>query len=196
MIGIFNKNKKNIQYSVIDNFLTEEEFSSMKNDILSKKFPWYLNPTKVKNPDRWRNLPNLKWHKSNYKKVDKYNYQLFHMFVKDNENKSQFINTLNPIFDKLKVKEKIRIKANLTPRTDNLIEYDFHVDTKKGCYTAVFYMNKNNGYTLFSNGEKIYSNPNKILIFNSNELHAGSSCTNSQARIVININFTSDLTFF
>lgn len=195
MFNIFKK-RENIRYSIIDNFLPEEDFNAIKHTILSKSFPWYLNPTKVKDPERWRGTDGIK-RKSRryYNLVDKYNYQLFHMFAKDNIKKSEHLDVLNPIFNKLEADEKVRVKANLTPRTHKLIDYDFHRDTKKDCYTSVFYINKNNGYTLFGNGEKVASEPNRIVIFKSNEIHAGSSCTNSQVRVVININFTSGLTF-
>ena len=58
-----------------------------------------------------------------------------------------------------------------------------------GQETGVLYMNNCNGYTKFKNGEKVLSEENKYVEFNSNLEHTGSSCTDEKRRVVINFNY-------
>lgn len=183
------KYKNKINYRVIDNFLLANDFQNLTEKILADDFPWYFRNTKVGN--QWKSLNS----KSDNCLLSKFDYQFVHPFATNDIIRSNHINMLDPIFNKLGLIKKLRIKANLTPRTHKLIQYDFHRDTDEACYTSVFYINENDGYTIFSNGEKVKSIPNRILIFNSKELHAGSSCSNAKARIVINFNFISKFKF-
>jgi hypothetical protein len=98
------------------------------------------------------------------------------------------INLLNPVFSKIKFKKMNRIKANLIPRKNKIIESGMHVDQKKGT-TGILYMNTCNGYTLFESGEKIKSEKNKYIEFNSSIKHTGTSCTDQFRRVVINFNY-------
>ena len=63
-----------------------------------------------------------------------------------------------------------------------------HIDQPKG-KTGIFYINTCNGYTKFKNGEKIKSEKNKYVEFDSILEHTGSSCTDEKRRIVINFNY-------
>ena len=55
--------------------------------------------------------------------------------------------------------------------------------------TGIFYVNDNNGYTKFKNGEISTSEKNKFIEFNSTNSHTGSSCTDENIRIIINFNY-------
>ena len=72
---------------------------------------------------------------------------------------------------------------------EKIIEYDMHVDTDLNCKNEVYYNNSNNGYTLFENGTIINSIRNRIVIFDSNLRHCGTTCTDQKNRIVLNLNF-------
>ena len=64
----------------------------------------------------------------------------------------------------------------------------FHVDVNEDCKTAeIFYMNSNNGYTLFENGDTIESVKNRVVIFPSQYMHTGVNTTDSKYRMVINV---------
>ena len=56
--------------------------------------------------------------------------------------------------------------------------------------TAIFYINTNNGYTLFEDGTKVESVENRICIFPYYMKHTGTTCTDKNQRVVININYT------
>ena len=55
--------------------------------------------------------------------------------------------------------------------------------------TAILYVNSNNGYTLFEDGTKVESVENRIVLFDSNLRHTGTTCTEEKVRIVVNFNF-------
>jgi hypothetical protein len=58
-----------------------------------------------------------------------------------------------------------------------------------GSLTAIFYLNTCDGYTIFNDGDKIYSVENTLIIFPGRLLHCGTTCTNENRRLVININY-------
>ena len=116
------------------------------------------------------------------------NYQFYHLFVAKGKVLSKYFDILHPILKKLSVKEIIRIKANLTLKQNEHIQSDMHVDFKD-CKTAIFYLNTNNGYTLFHKGDKIHSLENRVVEFDSNLKHCAVDHTDVKYRIVINFNY-------
>jgi hypothetical protein len=50
-------------------------------------------------------------------------------------------------------------------------------------------MNTNNGKTIFKNGKQINSIENRIVIFDSNLQHTGTSHTDTKRRVLINFNY-------
>ncbi len=162
-----------MNYRVIDNFLSKEDFYKIKNFMLSDEIPWYFNDYVTTN------------------EVDKElnNYQLTHTFYKNFGPTNQSFINLVPLIEKINPISLIRIKANLVPRTENIHEHGWHTDNKLNCTTAVFYINNNNGYTKFKNGDTVDSIENRLLVFDSNLEHTGSSCTDQKIRCVLNLNF-------
>lgn len=172
---------------VVDSCLSNNDFAIIKNTMLGSDFPWYLCPTKV-----------LYDEESTVE--DKYNYQFTHIFYNNSIVRSDWFNILSPLLKLIilpgKTTELVRIKANLLPATHDIIQYDYHTDIdysneydnfeKK---TAVFYVNTNNGYTIFDNGTKIESVENRLLTFPAENKHTGSSCTDQRTRCVINLNY-------
>jgi hypothetical protein len=102
------------------------------------------------------------------------------------DNLKPIINLLNPL-------ALIRVKANLLTKTNEIIKHGFHVDQDFKCTTAIFYVNTNNGYTEFESGEKVYSEENKLVIFDTFLKHSGTTCTDTNERIVINFNFVEKI---
>ena len=88
----------------------------------------------------------------------------------------------------------------MTTRTETHLESAFHYDNEFAgsrlpdgtltSYTAIYYVNTNNGYTLFKDGNlKVDSVGNRIVIFDSCKLHKAVSCTDEKRRVVINFNY-------
>ena len=55
--------------------------------------------------------------------------------------------------------------------------------------TGIYYVNTNDGYTVFEDGTKIDSVANRICIFPYYLKHSGTTCTNANRRIALNINY-------
>jgi len=60
---------------------------------------------------------------------------------------------------------------------------------EKNIKTGIFYINTNNGLTIFENNIKYKSEKNKFIFFPCNLKHAGTTHTDTKQRIVLNINW-------
>ena len=71
------------------------------------------------------------------------------------------------------------------------MQHAFHKDLigeiSDNCITAVFNLTTCNGYTIVGD-EKIMSKENELIVFPANTMHCGAVQTDTQTRIVININ--------
>ncbi len=162
-------------YKIIDNCLDQESFLTLKNTLLGKDFPWYLNNSKV---FKVSEVPSI------------YNYQFTHTFYYGHTRSSDWFKVIMPVLEVINPAAIVKIKANLTPVTSSIITYDFHVDQFSAHgMTAVFYVNTNNGYTEFKDGIKIQSIENRLVLFDSNTLHSGTTCTDEKVRCVLNFNY-------
>jgi hypothetical protein len=163
------------EYKVIDNFLKEKDFEIIKEVMLGPNFGWYLNDYIVQENKKSSNLTD---------------YQLTHHFYDNETVNSDFFKFLKPILDIINPTSLIRIKANLLPHTSENVLGGWHKDVKIKCKTAVFYLNTNNGYTVFKDsGEKIESVANRFVSFDSNMEHSGATCTDAKVRCLINFNY-------
>jgi len=158
---------------IIDNFLSKEDFENIKNIMLSSDFPWYYNSKKTREKD-----------------FDD-NFQFVHVFYKSYSVNSEYMQILNPIINKLDPLALVRIKANLTMRANEIVDYGYHTDfiTDTKLHSAIYYINTNNGCTKFENGKIVESIENRIVIFDSQLLHAGTTHTDDRLRALINFNF-------
>ena len=154
---------------VIDNFLPLSEFNELKSRILGKYFPWHYSD-------------------GIYKEQEKRRWQLFHTFYWE-ETKSQYFPIIYPLLVKLKVQQLYRIKTNMTARTLFPRGGGHHIDDLPCPYTAIYYVNTNNGYTQFKTGKKIKSVGNRMLIFDSHLLHQGVTTTNEKRMVVVYLNY-------
>lgn len=120
------------------------------------------------------------------------NVQLVHGFFLKKQGiyfKSPYLETIRPLIEKLAPRSLIKVKANRTVKRDRHVEYGLHVDTRRpGATTAIFYLNTNDGYTRFSNGDKVMSVENRLVLFGAGNLHTGASCTDADERMVLNLN--------
>ena len=159
---------------VINNFLSIPDFDKLSQLLLGEDFPWYLKPTIA----------------NNRQGIDQ--YQFVHTFFNIGQpHRNDWSHLLDPILDKLKAKYVLRVKANLRPRTTQGVLSDYHVDMSLNQQTAILYLNTNNGYTKFQqNGlQDVHSVANRLVTFYGGLKHAGTSCTDENTRIVLNINY-------
>jgi len=156
---------------IINNFIENKKFEILQENITGVHFPWYLQN-------------GVNYNKDGY-------FQFTHNFIINEKTVSDFIIILKPIFNILEAKKLIRVKLNLLNKTEKIIEHGFHIDTDQGinCTTGILYLNTNNGYTKFKDNTVISSEENKFIEFNSNTEHTGTSCTDKDYRIVLNLNY-------
>ena len=117
-----------------------------------------------------------------------FSHALFH----NNRITSNAYDLMLPLLEQLNAGPIINIRANLNIKSDKQYQSEFHNDyTYDEALTAIYYLNKNNGYTEFDDKEKtkIYSEPNKLAVFNCKLKHRMVSQTDNNIRMLININF-------
>jgi hypothetical protein len=158
-----------MEKQIIDNFLCEEDLHKVKSLILDKYFSWYYNDGKEYADDEF--------------------FQFTHIFYNNHSPNSSYFKELQPFLDKLDVQALIRIKANNTGREHTIRKGSYHIDSKAPCKTAIWYLNTNNGKTLFEDGDEVESVENRMVIFPSQLKHTATTHTDTKTRIVINFNY-------
>jgi len=159
--------------NVTDDFLPQHVFSRIQQELLSGGFPWYVRDHKIEGGPE-----------------SLLNFQFVHSLYKGYQPSSIHISIIKPIIDRIEPTAILRIKANLTTVTQNIFEYGLHVDGPNFTgYTGIYYINSNNGYTLFENGQKIESVANRFVSFDATMKHTGTSSTDTKFRCVLNFNY-------
>ena len=158
---------------IIDNFLSPYEFKRIKNLLTGQEFPWYYN----------YGTAHVQ---------DKKNYQFTHTFYDLrppwNGTSSPYHQIFSSCFQLLQVEKLYRVKSNCNPKTFFHRNLGYHVDIPD-ITTSVLYVNSNNGGTKFKNGTFVRSVENRMVIFDSNQEHAGVTCTDKNVRVVVNFNY-------
>jgi len=154
-------------------FLSKEIFKEIKNEFYAHfNFPWFYLEHQVHKKDK--------------------SFFSHCFFQEEKINSSFYYKVIKPIINKLNVKKIHLVRANLILKDKNSSVSGFHTDLNFKCKTAIYYVNTNNGGTIFKINKKeikVESEENKIVIFNSKILHAAKSQTDTDTRIVININY-------
>ena len=168
---------------IIDNFLNKEDFEELRKFLMSPN-------------SQWRFVDFIA-HKDG-RDQDKDGY-FVHSFTDRDPNSfverfevSPHLRKVDKLMDsikkKLKFREILRIRSSLYPRREKQKPDPFHVDYNFNHKVCIFYVNTNNGFTLFESGEKVNSIANRLLIFDGLEKHCSVVQTDATARYIININ--------
>jgi hypothetical protein len=167
-----------VNYKIHDNFLPEEEFLALQNVMLSEYFPWYYTDTILK-----------EYYPGDSTSFD-YNFLFSHVFYFNGNTSSSHMSALAPLINKINPFSLLRIKANLYPRTDEIVQHGWHIDFQNVKFrTAVFYLNTNNGKTIFKEGLEVESVENRLVEFDTDLYHCSTSCTDAKIRANINLNY-------
>jgi len=177
------------QIKIKDNVLAKDVYEKIVYSVVSGKLPLRMSPV-VKNspttePEQLTN-----------------NLQFYHIFYKNYGPQSNFGELISPLLDILKPLAIVRILLNVNPPTEKVFQYLLHYDmTDKPswgeepvnpydqCTNAIYYLNTNDGYTIFEDGYKVPSVENRLAIFPNTLKHAGTTCTDTYWRGVINFCF-------
>ena len=156
------------QIEIIDNYLPDDIFNEMQDLMLSRGFPWFYQDRIVKHTP--------------------INYQFVHVFKPD----SQYTQLVRPLLNKINPTQVLRCKVNLRPITQQHEQSPYHVDQTRNQNhkIAIYYINTNNGYTIFEHDkQQIQSIQNRLIIFDGHLRHAGVSTTDTKRRVVLNLNY-------
>ena len=167
--------------NIVDNFLNHEDWKNIHDHMTSPwSFSWYYNKSSYPPND-------THWSYS----------QLTHLFysgvvqIDSNPLISMENSLIQPILNLISPCILLRAKANLTTPATSMDDPSktFHTDTGvKDSITAVYYVNDNDGKTIFKDGSKVDSVANRMLMFPSNLEHGVERSTKSD-RFVINFNY-------
>ena len=171
-----------VMYELIDNFLDKEELESVESVLLSNKFPWFLNSQIDK--------------KSSYY-VGRDNLQFSHTVYDKDDRKSDWLQHFACLLERMNIFTLLRVKVNYLTRTEKKVTHDFHVDIEdsnapKNINTSIFYLNTNNGVTIFEDTkEEVESVSNRMITFPGYLRHTGTTHTDKDVsyRILINFNY-------
>ena len=178
------ENMKKKDYTVIDSFLDEESFNELRNTIVgNKEYPWYFcntvaadSPLDVENfnPEIENNL----W--------CHYAIHMVHFTVPLSSSFDYIFQLFKPRLD---IKSLIRIKTNYYPYTSEVKEHPKHKDFDYEHKGAVFSLNTCDGFTRMSNGDKVESIANRMILFDPSKPHNSTTTSNDKGRYNINFNY-------
>lgn len=160
---------------VIDDFIMQEDHMMLEKELVEyRNFPWFLGNGNVAGT---RTGP---W--------DHRDIYFYHVFFDRYAHVSERIPMLHPVISKLNPMSLVRIRANLDVGRSEAFHYGYHHDYDN-IVTAVYYVNTNNGGTLFEDGDFVESKANRVAIFDSNLKHTTQTPTDVRARVLLNINY-------
>ncbi len=177
------KEKKPSAYNpkVIDHFLPPELLNEMHpfRPFYTEEIPWQRSYVVQK--DHPQGQLNCE---------DRYNCQFVHYLYNDFERTSDYCwQVCDHFIRRLDMRAIIRAKVNFVPCGEKIIEHGFHCDWEYEHKTAIYYINSNNGYTKLRSGKVVESKANRCLIMPKRVSHTGTNCTDTEGRIVLNINY-------
>ena len=164
---------------IFNNFLEPEVFLEIKKFIMSPRCQWrYVNYIAHKDG---RDNDSDGYFVHSFKDCHPKTFE-------DRYPESPHFPLIVKILDKIKYQNILRIRSSLYPRRDVQKLDPFHVDYNFPHKVCIFYVNTNNGYTMFENGEKIPSVENQLATFDGSEKHCSVVQTDAPARYIVNIN--------
>lgn len=165
-------------YKIVDNFLEESKFKQIKKYMItSGSLPWYIRSgvSEIGNESEGSFLT--------------------HLFYWQHQVTSSNFSVLEPLLENISPIALVRIKANFYPTTKKIIKHNFHIDYEINgsaipCKACLFYLNTNNGKTVFKDGGEVESVENRAVFFDASIYHQSTTCTDdSIGRFNINFNY-------
>ena len=209
-----------VKYKIIDNFLSDSDFTELKNKIspvpvddifIPNQFNWVYVGKQVgqdKDTEHFEKLLDLGVFSNehlgkvtNIEPSDSLHQWVFgHLFFLHGYQ-SPSMAILSKLLDRIQPLAVTRISANFTVQQEKRSRSLFHIDIGKEPFknasmiTSIFYVNTTNGPTILEDGTEIECRANRLVAYPHNTYHAGVLCTDQPYRIVINLNYFKDLEF-
>ena len=174
-----------MEIEVFDNYLPDREYSIIHDCMMG-----YNDGGDIHHSFTW----NFVDHIASSPCPDKY-FQFIHILFMDHTILSPYFDIVKPIIKKESMVALNRIKCNMIIGSEELkiFKNSFHCDvapkTAEKITTAIYYVNNNNGFTLFEDGTKVESIGNRLVKFPGYLKHTGTTCTDANRRSLINFNY-------
>lgn len=159
-----------MKHTVVDNFLSDDQFEGIVNLIGGNMFPWFFGGAIAHEKDGS-------------------DFYFTHSFYEDHAVNSGSFKELRPLIDKIKPKALLRVRALQYIGRDKLLEHAPHTDFLFPHQTCVLYLNTNDGFTRLNDDTCVSSVKNRALFFDGSEVHNSTNCTSKQRRIVVTVNY-------
>ena len=156
---------------VVDNFLSDNDFVTIRGMVMAPDFPWAL-------------VNEIAYPGDHTKQFYMAHY-IYNESIVSNWHQPIVEERLKPRMD---IKSLMRVKVNLYPSGDKLIEPSPHVDFNFSHKGALYYLNTCDGHTRIE-GEKVETIANRMVFFDPGEEHNSTNCTNDKFRLNINFNY-------
>jgi len=167
---------------IIDNYLDPDDFNRIRLYFEGK-----LDDGTIENSCNWHFVPGCAQIGDGHYHFSSYIHSMFEVRI------PRAFELLKPLIERTNMSSIARIKANCMIRTEKLkVMMDgFHDDYPHTLTTGIYYINTNDGYTLFEDGTKCDSVANRFCIFPCGIKHTGTTCTTTDRRLLINFNYAS-----
>lgn len=183
---------------VFDNIISKQDQENIENFMTGDEFPWFFSQAGYYNTTTFvtEETKHLVETNPNIKEY----FVLSHTTYDERGVVSSFNKPCVRILENI-VKEKyklLRIKCNLSTKIESFKPYEHnipHTDfDSPNTKTAIFYVNSSDGDTFFFDNDgvvikRVTPKKNRLVLFDSTQLHAGSHPSKNDKRICINYNF-------
>ena len=156
---------------IIDNFLSDADFTTIRQAVTAPEFPWSL-VNEIAYPGDY----TQQFYMAHYLYNDTIVSNFYQQIVEER---------LKPRMD---IKSLLRVKVNLYPSGSKLVEHSPHVDYNFSHKGALYYLNTCDGYTRIE-GKEVETIGNRMVFFDPGESHNSTNCTNDKYRLNINFNY-------
>jgi hypothetical protein len=181
-----------MNFEVIDNFLSEEDFKTIKDLIFfNQSFPFFLS-----NSITYTDKNSIDFNNEEIKEIQNQPWCWYgtHTLYIDDQPRSEFYPLIEEFFiSKFKsldiFKSLLRVKVNFYPHTHELNENIPHYDYTYRHYAAVYSINTCDGFTRLDSNTIVNSVENRIVIFDGSLPHNSTTTSTSSGRFNINFNF-------
>jgi len=171
------------KFKILDNFLDQDSFLEVKKFIMSPRCQWRFVDFIAHKDKRDNDKDGYFVHSF----TDRDPNTLKERF-QESPNLPILSNLMNKIKENISYQDILRIRSSLYPRRASQNPDPMHLDYTFNHNVCIYYVNTNNGYTMFENGKKVSSLENRLLVFNGLEKHCSVVQTDTAARFIININ--------
>lgn len=185
-----------MNYKIIDNLLSPEELKEVQEIMINgssmdRRLPWYFKGKNI-------NADSAESPVKEYPTPDYIYSEMTHVMRYYDDSlmpDSPWCKIGLQIINKIEPTSVYRIKCNMGFINDEPLVSGWHYDSDddngpwKNCYSAIYYVNTNNGKTILEDGTIINSIENRLAIFPNDTLHTGVSQTDEDVRVLINFGF-------